>query len=100
MAETFSVLYRGAASTTLSTLYTVPSATTSLITAITITNTAGTNATYDIQLDDIPLANDVSVPANDSVILEPKQILLTGGTIKALASATTVYFHFSGLELS
>lgn len=100
MAETFSVLYRGAASTSLSTLYTVPSATTALITAVTITNTAASVATYDISIDDIPLANDVSVPANDSVILEPKQIILTGGTIKALASATTVYFHFSGLELS
>jgi hypothetical protein len=100
MANTFNVLYRGAASTSLTTLYTAPASTSTLITSITITNAAGSSATYDISLNDVPLANDVAVPANDSVILEPKQLILAGETIKALASATTVYFHISGLEIT
>jgi hypothetical protein len=100
MANTFKVLFRGAASTGSTTLYTTPSATTTLISSILVTNTAGSAATYDILLDDVAIANDVSVPANDSSLLEIKQVIEAGQTIKALASATTVNFHFSGLEIS
>jgi hypothetical protein len=100
MANTFKVLFRGAASTGSTTLYTTPSATTTLISSILVTNTAATDATYDILLDDVSIANDVSVPANDSALLEIKQVVEAGQTIKALASATTVNFHISGLEIS
>jgi hypothetical protein len=100
MANTFKVLFRGAASTGSTTLYTTPSATTTLISSILVTNTAGSSATYDILLDDVAIANDVNVPANDSALLEIKQVIEAGQTIKALASATTVNFHFSGLEIS
>jgi hypothetical protein len=100
MANTFKVLFRGAASTGSTTLYTTPSATTTLISSILVTNTAATAATYDILLDDVAIANDVSVPANDSALLEIKQVIEAGQTIKALASATTVNFHISGLEIS
>lgn len=100
MAETFSVLYRGAASTSSTTLYTVPTGTKTLVTSILVTNTAGSSATYDILLDNVAAANDVPVPANDSALLEIKQVLNAGQTIKALASATTVNFHISGLEIS
>jgi hypothetical protein len=100
MANTFKVLFRGAAETSSTTLYTTPSATTTLISSILVTNTAGSAATYDILLDDVAIANDVSVPANDSALLEIKQVIEAGQTIKALASATTVNFHISGLEIS
>lgn len=100
MANTFKVLFRGAASLTSTTLYTTPSATTTLISSILVTNTAGTAATYDILLNDVAIANDVDVPANDSALLEIKQVIEAGQTIKALASATTVNFHISGLEIS
>jgi hypothetical protein len=100
MANTFKVLFRGAASTGSTTLYTTPSATTTLISSILVTNTAGSAATYDILLDDVAIANDVNVPANDSALLEIKQVIEAGQTIKALASATTVNFHISGLEIS
>jgi hypothetical protein len=100
MANTFKVLFRGAASTSEATLYTTPAATTTLISSILVTNTAGSAATYDILLDDVAIANDVNVPANDSALLEIKQVIEAGQTIKALASATTVNFHISGLEIS
>jgi hypothetical protein len=100
MANTFKVLFRGAAETSSTTLYTTPSATTTLISSILVTNTAGSAATYDILLDDVAIANDVSVPANDSALLEIKQVIEAGQTVKALASATTVNFHISGLEIS
>lgn len=100
MANTFKVLFRGAASTGSTTLYTTPAATTTLISSILVTNTDASAATYDILLDDVAIANDVNVPANDSALLEIKQVIEAGQTIKALASATTVNFHISGLEIS
>jgi len=100
MANTFKVLYRGAAATTSTTLYTTPAATTALVSSIVITNTAATSATYTLYLNDFSLATTVSVPANDSVQLEPKQVLATTNTIKGFASATTVIFHISGLEIT
>jgi hypothetical protein len=100
MANTFKVLHRGAADTSSQTLYTVPAATTTLISSIVVTNTASADATYDLDLGGISLANDVSVPANDSVILEIKQVLEATDVIAGLASASTVNFHISGLEIS
>lgn len=100
MANTFKVLFRGAAAVTSQTLYTVPSATTTLVTTIVVANTAGTDATYDLSLGGVSLGNDVSVPANDSVILEIKQVMDATDAIEGLASATTVNFHISGLEIA
>ena len=100
MANTFKVLYRGAAATSSATLYTVPAATTCLVNSIIITNTAGTSATYTLLFNDVSIATTVPIPANDSVIIEPKQVLATTNTIKGLASATTVNFHISGLEIT
>ena len=100
MANTFKVLFRGAASTGNTTLYTTPASTTTLISSILVVNTAASSATFDISLNDVQIANDVTVPANDTALLEIKQVLPTGQTIKGLASATTVNFHISGLEIT
>lgn len=100
MANTFKVLFRGAASTGSTTLYTVPAATTSLVNSILVANTASVNATYTILFNDVSAATTVTVPANDTIILEPKQVLSTGQTIKGLASSTSVNFHISGLEIT
>jgi hypothetical protein len=100
MATTTKALFRGAASTSSTTLYTVPSATTTVVTDIVITNTASASATYELLLNDIVLAKTVTVGANDSTIIQLKQILNATQTIKGLASATTVNFHISGVEVA
>lgn len=100
MANTFKVLFRGAATTGSSTLYTVPALTTTLITTVVVTNTAASVATFTLGLNAVSLATTVTVPANDSAVLEIKQIVAAGQTITGLASATTVNFHISGLEIS
>lgn len=100
MPNTFKVLYRGAAATSSTTLYTVPAATTCLINSILVTNTSASAQTFTILLDDVSIATTVSVPANDTNLLEIKQVLATTKTIKGFASATTVNFHFSGLEIT
>jgi hypothetical protein len=65
-----------------------------------VTNTASSGATFDILLDDVALANDVSVAANSITAIDLKQVLATAKTIKGLASATTVTFHISGVEIA
>ncbi len=100
MATTSKVLFRGAAATSSTTLYTVPSATTTIVTDIVITNTAASAATYELLLNDIVLAKTVTVGANDSTIIQLKQPLTAAQTIKGLASATTVNFHISGVEVA
>jgi hypothetical protein len=100
MANTFTVLFRGAATTDSRTLYTVPAGTTTLVTSIVVTNAGGVDATYTIWLGGVLLANDVSVPANDSVIAEVKQVMTSDTAIDALASSTAVKWHISGLEIT
>ena len=100
MANTFKVLFRGAADTSSQTLYTVPASTTTLVSSVVVTNTAGTNATFDMSLGGVQIANDVIAPANDSLILEFKQVMEATDVIAALASASTVNFHISGLEIA
>ena len=100
MANTFTALFRGAASTGSTTLYTVPASTKTLVTSITVANTAAADATFDLELNSVAIANDVAVAANDSITWEVKQVLDATNTITGLASATTVNFHISGLEIS
>jgi hypothetical protein len=101
MATTTKVLFRGAATTTVgTTLYTVPSSTTTVITSIGITNTASTAATYTIGFAGTSFATTASISPNDTIIIEPKQVLATTNTITGGASATTVNFHICGVEIS
>jgi hypothetical protein len=103
MATTSKVLFRGAASTSSTTLYTVPTtSTTTVVTNILVANTAGTAASFDMSIDGIQIANDVVVAANDTLVIDLKQVIPANATPKVivgLASATTVNFHISGVEI-
>ena len=100
MATESKALFRGAAATSSTTLYTVPASTTAVVTNILVANTASSSATFDLLLDDVSIANDVVVGANDSIVIDLKQVLATTKTIKGLASAITVNFHISGVEIA
>ena len=100
MATTSKILFRGAASTSSTTLYTTPASTTTVVTDIVITNTAAASGTYELLLNDIVLAKTVTVGANDSTIIQLKQPLTATQTIKGLASAVTINFHISGVEIA
>ena len=99
MDTTSKVLARAAAATSSTTLYTVPASTTTVVTNILVANTAASTATFDLLLDDVSIANDVVVAANDTLSIDLKQVLATTKTIKGLASAITVNFHISGVEI-
>ena len=100
MATTTKVLFRGAASTSSTTLYTVPASTTTVVSNIAVTNTAATSATFTINLDGVALQSGSSVAANTTAYIDLKQVLATTKTITGLASATTVTFHISGVEIA
>ena len=100
MATTSKILFRGAASTSSTLLYTTPASTTTVVTDIVITNTAASSGTYELLLNDIVLAKTVTVGANDSTIIQLKQPLTATQTIKGLASAVTINFHISGVEIA
>lgn len=100
MAVTSKALARTAAATTSTTLYTVPSATTAIITNIAVVNTAATAATFTITLDGVALQSGSSVPANSTAYIDLKQVLAATKVVAGLASATTVNFHISGVEVA
>ena len=99
MATTTKALARGTAALTSTTLYTVPASTTTVVTNILVTNTAATAATFELLLDDVSIAKTVAIAANDTLSIDLKQVLATTKTIKGLASAVTVNFHISGVEI-
>lgn len=100
MATTPKVLFRGAASTGSTTLYTVPALTSTIISNIAVTNTAGSAGTFTLTLNGVSIATTVSVAANSTTFIDLKQVLAAGQVIAGLASATTINFHISGVEIA
>lgn len=100
MTATIKALYRGAAATSSATLYTVPAATTTTVTNIVVTNTAGTAANVTISLDGVVLLPAVSVAAGSMATFDLKQAIEATKVIAGFATATTVNFHISGVEVA
>lgn len=96
---TSKVLARTAASTSSTTLYTVPSATTTIATNIAVTNTAGTSGTFTISLNGVALFSTTPIEGYATAVIDLKQALTATQTITGLASATTINFHISGVEI-
>jgi hypothetical protein len=93
-------MFRGAASVSSATLYTVPASTTAIVTDILVVNDSGAAATFELLLDDVRVT-PASTPIGLTGIVNfaIKQVLTTGKTIKGLASSTGVKFHISGVEV-
>ena len=101
MATTTKALFRGAATTTVgTTLYTVPASTTTVVTNIAVTNTAASAGTFTVALAGTALHTTAAIAANSTVYIDLKQVLATTQTITGGASATTINFHISGVEIS
>ena len=105
MAVTAKPLARTAASlTTTTVLYTVPAATTTVVTNIVVTNTASTAGTFTLALgpsgSQVALHTTTAIAANSSAYIDLKQVLLATNTITGGASATSINFHISGVEVA
>jgi hypothetical protein len=109
MATNYKVLGQSnPAATTLTTLYTVPAATQTIISTITVANQAATAATYRIAVRVAAasiaaaqyLAYDVSLPANASDTLTLGVTVDATDIISVYASSTDISFNAFGSEIS
>jgi hypothetical protein len=99
MATVTKVMARTAAATSSTTLYTVPAGTTAVVTNIAVTNTATAAATFTIALNGVALQTSAALAANTTAYIDLKQVLSATQTITGFASATSVNFHISGVEI-
>ncbi len=109
MPTAYKVLGQSAPSaTTATTLYTVPSATSAVVSSIVIANRDATAATYRIAIrpGGAALANqhyiayDVTVGASDSTVLTLGITLATTDVITVYASTANLSFSAYGSEIS
>jgi hypothetical protein len=109
LAATYKVLGQvNPAATTATTAYTVPSATETVISTITVANLAGSAATYRIsvrpagavQTDAMYIAYDVTVGALDTTTITVGITLATTDVITVYASTATLAFNVYGSEIS
>lgn len=99
MATTPKLMYRGDAALTNTTLYTVGAGKTAIVTNICVTNTDTISTTFTLNLNGTALISGATVAAKSIATFDLKQILETADTISGSASATTVKFHISGVEI-
>jgi glucose-6-phosphate dehydrogenase assembly protein OpcA len=109
MATTYKVLGQSnPAATTLTTLYTVPSATEAVVSSIVIANLAASAATFRIAVrpNGASIANsqyiayDITVGASDSTVLTLGLTLDAADVLSVYASTTTVTFSAFGSEIA
>jgi hypothetical protein len=65
-----------------------------------VVNTAGSAGTFTLLLDGVDLHTTTAIAANSTIYIDLKQVLATTKTITGFASATTIDFHISGVEIS
>jgi hypothetical protein len=100
VANNAKALARGAFATSSGTIYTVPALTTAVITNIAIVNTSASTQTFTLSLDGVALHTTNSIAANTTYYIDLKQVLTTTKVIAGLASAVTVNYHISGIEIA
>ena len=104
MATLTKAMARSSFQTTVSELYAVPSTTTTaIVTNIVVSNTTGANQTFNILIDGVELFSGTPINGNSTISIDIKQVLdasITPKTITGFATANTVKYHISGIELS
>jgi hypothetical protein len=95
---------RGSFATSVADIYIVPTAfTTSIVTNIVVTNTTNTQQTFTILLDEVEVFSTTPIGGNSTVSIDIKQVLDASENLKkitGLATASTVKYHISGIELN
>lgn len=107
-AIVYKVLGQSAPGTSLTTLYTVPASTSTIVSTILVANISGTGATFRVAISPAGaaitnahyIAYDVAVPANDSITITIGATLATTDVIRVYGSTSSVIFQAYGSELS
>lgn len=99
MADSTFTLYRGAAATSTTTLYTAPASVAVVVTNIVIANTSGSAQTATVSLGGQELVSGISVAANSTQFIDLDQVLYNSELLTASASASSVKLHIAGYEV-
>jgi len=99
MAATPTLFYRGAAATSSATLYTVPSATTAVLTDIVVSNTSSNQQYVTMTVDGVNILPTVPISANMVITIQPKTVIPTGDIVAGYATSADVKLHVSGVEI-
>jgi hypothetical protein len=99
MAVISKVLSRTAAATSNTTLYTTPSGSSAVVTNILATNTSSSAGTFTINFNGVAAFSSVLVGGNQTVSIDLKQVVPATQIVSGFASATTINFHISGVEI-
>lgn len=99
MATVAKQFYRSDAPTTNQALYTVPSATTAIVTNIVVSNTSASSQTFSILFDGVEIAGEAEIPAKSIATFDIRQVLSATQIIAGFASSVDVKFHVSGVEV-
>ena len=94
--------------TTATTLYTVPSSTSTVLSTLTVCNQASTSATFRIAIRPAAasltasqyIASDTPIAANDTIALTLGITLATTDVVTIYASSATMSFSAFGSEIS
>lgn len=81
-------------------LYTVPAATTALVTEIIINNTTAGDITPTVSLGGLALITGTAVPGNGMITIGLKQVLSATETITGLATAAGLNIFISGVQVT
>lgn len=100
MATTIKALARGSFATSSATLYTVPSATTTIVTNIMVTNTTESEITFTILFDGVEAFDTAPVAAKSTAIIDIKQALSAAKIISGFASSADAKYHLTGAEIA
>lgn len=100
MAVNPTLFYRGAAATSSTTLYTVPSSTTAVLTDIVVSNISSSQQYITLTVDGINILPTVPISANTVITIQPKTVIPTGDIIAGFATSTDIKFHISGVEVA
>lgn len=109
MALTYKVLGQSNPSiTTATTLYTAPSGTSTVVSTLTVANLANTATTFRLAVrpagatlaNQHYLAYDMSLPANDTVILTLGLSLATTDVVTIYAGSANISFSLFGTEIT
>ncbi len=94
--------------TTLTTLYTVPASTSTVVSTITIANQAASSGTFRVAVRPAGagiaaahyIAYDIQIPANDTIVMTLGITLATTDVISVYGSSASFSFHAYGSEIS
>jgi len=100
MPNSVKKLFRGNVGTSAADVYTVPSATTAVITNIVLTNTTSNVLTGTVKLGTHDVLSAVTVPANGIFAFDLKQVLDASETVNAIGSGAGLKLHVSGMEIN